>query len=388
MLKIINSRLIRDGEIYDGLTVYVRGKKIAAVTNDDSGEADEVIDAKGAYLSSGFIDMHSHGGGGSDFLDSTVDAFMNAARLHISHGTTSILPTACASTNEEMAEFLKAFKAAQSTDIGDFFVGIHLEGPYFSAEQGGAQDPKYLRTPKPEEYLPILEMSDDIMRWSSAPELDGADTLGYELKKRGILASIAHSSATYEDIVKALDAGYTHVTHLYSGTSTVTRRDGYRFAGIIESAFLIDDITVEIIADGCHLPAPLLKLIYKIKGPDKTALVTDSMRGAGMSEGETILGSLKNGRRVIIEDGVAKLPDRKSFAGSVATADRLIRTMVNIANVPLAKAVKMITETPAKIQNLKNKGFLREGGDADLTVFDDSIDVKYTILGGKTVYKK
>lgn len=387
MLKIINSRIIAGGKITDGMTVYIDGTKISDITDDSSRAADEIIDAEGAYLSAGFIDLHSHGGGGSDYLDNTVDAFLNAARLHIAHGTTSILPTACSSTAEEAAGFIKAYTEAKKTDIGSCFVGVHLEGPYFAASQGGAQDSRYLKTPKPEEYLPILEMSGDILRWSSAPELEGAIELGDELTKRGILASIAHSDATYEEILEAYSHGYTHVTHLYSGTSTVTRHMGYRSAGVIESAFLLDDMTVEIIADGSHLPAPLLKLIYKIKGPEKIALITDSMRGAGMPEGDTILGSLKNGRHCIIEDGVAKLPDRTAFAGSVATSDRLVRIMINLAEVPLEKAVMMITETPARIQRLNGKGFLKIGADADIAIFDSGINVKYTILGGKIVHK-
>lgn len=175
-----------------------------------------------------------------------------------------------------------------------------------------------------------------------------------------------------------------HVTHLYSCMSTITRRNAYRYAGALEAAYMMDDMTVEIIADGVHLPASLLKYVCKFKGPDKIALVTDSMRGAGMPEGETILGSLKDGQRVIIEDGVAKLPDRSAFAGSVATADRLVRTIVSLAGVQLADAVKMMTLTPARIMKVDDcKGSLAVGKDADIVIFDEEINVKTTIIGGK-----
>ena len=169
--------------------------------------------------------------------------------------------------------------------------------------------------------------------------------------------------------------------------SGVTRRNAFRYAGVIESAFLIDEMTVEIIADGAHLPKSLLQLIFKIKGPDRIALVTDSMRAAGLPEGPSILGSLKNGQEVIVEEGVAKMPDRKAFAGSVATADRLVRTMVNLAGVSLVDAVKMITSTPARISGIHNdKGSISPGKQADLVIFDDQVNVKSTILNGRVLY--
>ena len=193
-----------------------------------------------------------------------------------------------------------------------------------------------------------------------------------EIKR--ILPSVAHTDAIYEDVIKHLKMAITLATHLYSGMSGVTRRNAFRYAGVVESAFIIDEMDVEIIADGVHLPAPLLKLVYKIKGADRTALITDAMRAAGTDVSESILGNRNNGLKVIVEDGVAKLPDRTSFAGSVATADRLVRTMVNIADVPLLDAVKMITTTPARILRVsENKGALAVGKDADIVIFDSNI---------------
>jgi N-acetylglucosamine-6-phosphate deacetylase len=190
-------------------------------------------------------------------------------------------------------------------------------------------------------------------------------------------------------VLAALDWGYTHVTHLYSATSGVCRRSTFRYAGIIESAFLIDRMTVEIIADGCHLPASLLKLIYKIKGPDKIALITDSMRAAGMPDGKSMLGSLANGQEVLVEDGVAKLLDRTCFAGSVATADRLVRTMLQLAETPLLETIQMITSTPAQIMGIeRKKGALVKGKDADVVIFDKDVNIQMTMVNGNVVYKK
>ena len=353
-------------------------------------ERDEVINAGGLYVSPGFIDMHTHGAGGYDFMDGTVEAYLGATKMHAKHGTTSLLPTTLTSTNEELLKTFSIYKEAKAKNTeGASFLGLHLEGPYFAYGQKGAQDPKYLRNPEPEEYNAILEASDDIMRWSLAPELKGAIEFGKVLRSKNILPSIAHTDAICEEVEEAFDAGFTHVTHLYSCMSTITRRNAYRYAGALEATYLIDDMTVEIIADGVHLPKSLLRYVYKFKGPDKIALCTDSMRGAGMPDGESILGSLQGGQKVIIEDGVAKLPDRTAFAGSVATADRLIRTMIGLADVPLEEAIRMITITPARILKIdKTKGSIEIGKEADLVLFDKDININTTIINGKVVYKK
>jgi N-acetylglucosamine-6-phosphate deacetylase len=217
--------------------------------------------------------------------------------------------------------------------------------------------------------------------------LEGSKAFAETLRSHGILPAIAHSDAIYEEALVAFDWGFSHVTHLYSCTSTVTRRNCFRYAGIIEAAYLIDDMTVEIIADGVHLPESLLRLIYKIKGPEKIALITDSMRAAGMPDGKSIIGSLTNGLEVIVEDGVAKLPDRTAFAGSVATADRLVRTMHRLAGTPLLETIRMITATPARIMGIdKTKGSLTKGKDADVVIFDDDIHVLMTMVNGSIVY--
>jgi N-acetylglucosamine-6-phosphate deacetylase len=171
--------------------------------------------------------------------------------------------------------------------------------------------------------------------------------------------------------------------------SGVTRRNAFRYAGVVESAFIIDDMDVEIIADGVHLPEPLLKLVYKIKGAERTALITDAMRAAGTSVTESVLGNITNGIKVIVEDGVAKLPDRTSFAGSVATTDRLVRTMIAVAGVPLREAIKMITATPARIMGVSDKmGELVVGKNADIIIFDQNISIEMAMVKGHVVYRK
>ena len=391
-LIIINGKIVfPDVVIEDSVLVCENGqiKEIKKTSEINIKDSDEVIDAKQNYVSAGFVDIHTHGGGGHDFMDGTVEAYLGAAETHAKFGTTSILPTTLTSTTEELLETFKIYKQAHKENTkGAQFIGLHLEGPYFSYNQRGAQDPKYLRDPKPEEYNMILDASDDITRWSLAPELDGALAFGEVLREKNILASIAHTDAIYEEVVEAFEAGFSHMTHLYSGMSSITRRNAFRYAGVVEAAYLIDDMTVEIIADGVHLPKSLLQFVYKFKGSDKIALCTDSMRGAGMPDGESILGSLDKGQKVIIEDGVAKLLDRTAFAGSVATTDRLVRTMMNLAGVSLVESVKMMTLTPARIMNIDDKkGSIEVGKDADIVIFDDDINIAYTIIDGKVIYK-
>ncbi|NLC68357.1 MAG: N-acetylglucosamine-6-phosphate deacetylase [Clostridiaceae bacterium] len=399
-MMIVNANIVTPLRMINNGYILIEENKIIEVgecspekCRDMAGDGEnccELIDAGGKFAAPGFIDIHTHGAGGHDFLDCTAEAYLGAARKHAQHGATAILPTITTSTIEELKKALKIFKKAKAENReGAQFLGLHLEGPYFSMEQRGAQDPRYIRNPKPWEYMEILSWSDDIARWSAAPELEGALEFGRYLKKRGILPSIGHTDAVYEQAVEAFENGFTHVTHLYSGTSMLRRINAYRYPGVVETAFLIDEMTVEIIADGSHLPASLLKLIYKIKGADRIALVTDSMRAAGLPEGESILGSLENGMKVIVEDGVAKLPDRTAFAGSVATTDRLVRNMLNLTGVSLTEAIKMITLTPAAIMGVSDsKGSIVPGKDADIVIFDKDINVEMTIIQGKVMYKK
>lgn len=388
-LKIYNGKLITPGGVRDHATVLVEGGVIRSVTfGDDKTKADKEIDAKGNYISPGFIDIHVHGGGGHDFMDNTPEAFFGIAELHAQHGTTSMCPTTLTSEVADLYETLDVYdKVSSSKYEGSCFIGLHIEGPYLSMNQRGAQDPRYIRNFDEKEYRAVVSKSRSIRRWSAAPELPGSSQFAKYMLANNIIPAIAHSDAVYDEVMQAMKDGYTHVTHFYSCMSGVTRRNAMRFAGIIESTYLHDELTTEIIVDGVHLPPPLLKLIYKIKGASKVALITDAMRAAGMPAGNSILGSKKNGLPVIVEDGVAKLMDRTSFAGSVATTDMLVRNMITLAGVSLPEAVTMMTRTPAMIMGIGDKkGVIEKGKDADVVIFNDNIDVRMTIVGGEIVH--
>lgn len=384
---IKNGRIIADDEILVGYNLYYENGKISAITREEL-PADEVIDAEGNYVCAGFIDMHTHGAGGFDFLDETVEAYLTAAEMMARHGTTAVMPTLTSVDAEGMKRSVAVYKEAiAKNDKGAAFIGIHAEGPYFAESQKGAQESRFIHPFLPEEYKEILDIADGaITRWSAAPELSGMEDFAKYAKEHGVLLSIGHSDADFDTAMRAYEHGFTHLTHFYSAMSTVHRKNAYRISGIVEAGYLNDGFTVEIIADGKHLPASLLKLIYKVKGADNIALVTDSIRAAGMPDGPSVLGKIDNGMEVIVEDGVAKLLDRTAFAGSVATFDRLVRTMINMAEVSLTDAVKMSTKTPARILGLTSKGQLKAGFDADIVVFDENVNVKRTVIDGKTVY--
>lgn len=389
-LIITNARIITPLRIIPQGSLVIENGKIAAV---HAGEvavtgADE-IDAGGSYVAPGFIDIHIHGGGGYDFMDGDENGFLKIAELHAQYGTTAMVPTTLTSNMEHLMHTLDIYERVHDAPRkGAGFLGLHLEGPYFAMNQRGAQDPQYIRDPDPIEYQEILQRSAKIVRWSAAPERKGALEFGRYCKSKNVLPAIAHTDAIYQEVLEAVENGYSLSTHLYSGMSGVTRRNAFRFAGVIESSLLLDELDVEIIADGVHLPDSLLKLIYKVKGPDKISLITDAMRGAGQPEGDSILGNKKSGLKVIVEDGVAKLPDRTAFAGSVATCDRLVRTMVQLAEVPLREAVRMMSLTPARIMGVDHKkGSIAPGKDADIVVFDDDIQIQHTIVAGEVVYE-
>ena len=384
-----NGRIILADRILDGYSVIVEDGVISDVTRGDTA-ADKVVDLGGRYLAPASIDMHTHGAGGHDFMDGTEDAIKGACMTHLSHGTTSIVPTTLTCLNSELFNFFEVFRKVKANwHEGPNLLGIHLEGPFFNAAQAGAQDPKFLQLPTRENFMPILEAGGaDIMRISVAVELEGALELGEELKKRGVIAAIGHSDATYAEVAKAVEAGYSFVTHLYSGMSALHRVGPYRVLGVVESAYLFDELGVEIISDGKHLPPELLRLIVKNKGIDNICLITDSMRGAGMPEGSRPkLGSLTNGQETLIRDGVAMMPDLKAFAGSVCTTDRCVRTMYKLAGVSLPDAVRMMTANPARVLGIDgSKGTIAKGMDADLVVFDEDINISSVYVGGEPRY--
>lgn len=378
MIKIKSDKIIVNQSLIEGY-VYIDDGKIVEISNQNK-PAEKEYDYTGKFVSAGFIDMHTHGAGGYAFMNSTVEDVINGCDYHLQHGTTSIVPTISAGEFETMKQaVINIHKAKGKTKSN--ILGAHLEGPYLSPKQAGAQCPVFITPPKKEDYQGLVEeYGKSITRWTYAPENDENGEFCKYLTEHNIIASAGHTDAKYQDMKVAIDNGCNLITHLYSCTSTITRDHGFRSLGVIESAYLRDELYVEIIADGKHLPPDLIKMIIKIKGTDKVALITDSLEIAGTDITEGVM----SGTAFIVEDGVCKLKDRSAFAGSVATANRLIQTLVNECGYNVPTAVKMLTETPANILKL-NKGKLEKGYDADVVVFDEQINVKAVFVGGEKI---
>ena len=383
LIQLINARILTpQGWLKDG-SLLIRDNKILEVTNCDLAVIGaKLVDVKGMYVVPGGVEIHAHGGGGRDFMEGCEEAFRKAAATHMQYGTTSIFPTLSSSTVpmiEAAAETCTKLMAEPNSPI----LGLHLEGHYFNMKMAGGQMPENIKNPDPNEYIPIVEKWDCIKRWDAAPELPGAIQFGKYITAKGILASVGHTQAEYEDINAAFEAGYTHATHFYNAMPGFHKRREYKYEGTVESIYLMDDMTVEVVADGIHVPPTILRLVYRIKGVERTCLITDALACAASDSKEAF------DPRVIIEDGVCKLADRSALAGSVATMDRLIRTMVQKAEIPLADAIRMASETPAHIMGVSDrKGSLQKGKDADILVLVDNLNVRAVWAMGQLVVDK
>ncbi len=364
--------------------VVVQGGRIADVcAHVAPAPGDTVIDGRGMYLSPGFIDLHIHGGGGVSAMEGTEDAIIQMGDAHAAYGTTSFLPTALSMPIPDMTKMAQAVQDAMASErCKANILGLHLEGPCLSKAQSGAQAPETLLVPSQADLSPLLRYRPILRMMGIAPELDGAFPLARRLADQGTVVSIAHSDATYDQAEASIRHGFSDVTHLYSGCSGVVRKNAYRVPGVVEAGLNLPELTVQVIADGRHLPLSLLSLIYRCKGADGMYAVTDGLEFSAYAMAEGTIVMQKNGVPALYEDGVMKLTDRSAFAGSAATMNRLVHTLW-AAGISLPHAVRMATENPARRVGAAQKGRVEKGFDADLVLFDEDINVKMVMVRGK-----
>ena len=384
---VLPDRLLERGQVeVAGQRIGAVGVATAATTVDDRAT---VIDLADGYLVPGFVDLHVHGGAGHDFMDGTLEAFRAVCQAHARHGTTSLLPTTTVARHEQHLEFLRVCQRLMQTSNGAArILGAHFYGPYFAKEARGCHPGDSVRPPRPEEYLEYLAFSDSIRRATVAPELPGAETFVRACRALNIGANAGHTYATFAQMEAARAWGVTHVDHLFCAMSDRARlRQEQTYpmrGGVLEATLYFDDLTTEVIADGKHLSAELLKLAYKLKGPDRLALVTDCNRALDMPDGEYLFGPLDGGEPILRKDGVGIMPDGKSLASGVWGMEHSVRTFLALTGAPLVDAVRMASLTPARIAAADGElGSIETGKLADLVVLNRDLRVREVYIGGE-----
>jgi len=380
---ILNGTIITPFELIEERAVFIKDGKISAI--DDKKNVtrslnSEIINTGDGFIVPGFIDIHVHGGGGFDAMDGSYEAIKEIAKTHSRFGTTAFLPTTMTMSKNRILKSLESINKAFVKGTGYAEVlGANVEGPYINPIKKGAQKEEDIRNASIDEFVEFNKASGNIIRITTiAPEMPGALGLIKWLRKNGIIASIGHTGATYEQVQEGIKAGINHVTHIFNAMTGFSHRS----PGVVGAALFSPELIVEMISDGIHLHALAMRMVTKIKEMEKIVLITDAMRAAGMPDGLYELG----GQEVSVKNGEARLADG-TLAGSILTLDQAVRNMVHITGISLIDAIRMVTINPANCLRIKDKkGSLEPGMDADIVILDNRLEVRRTIVRGETVY--
>ena len=384
---IINGTIITPFHLLNGKAIIVEKGRIKEIVNKEElitatlTEA-EVIEGKDKFIVPGYIDIHVHGGGGSDVMDGDYEAVNQIAIAHSHFGTTSFLPTTMTMSKDKIIRSLRSIcEAVRKGTAGAEILGIHMEGPYINPEKKGAQKEEDIKKISLEEFSEFNQASGNLIRLVTiAPEMPGAVDFIRWLHEQGIIVSVGHSNANYKQVQEGIQAGISHVTHLFNAMRGLHHRE----PGVVGAALTSPELTVEIIADGIHIHPIVLKILTKIKEGEKVVLITDAMRAAGLKEGTYDLG----GQEVIVTKGQARLKD-ETLAGSVLTMDKAVKNMVNKVGIQLPKAIQMASFNPARSIGIDDKkGSLEPGKDADIVILNKNLETELTIVAGKVVYRR
>ena len=364
MKAFFDCKILSEEGVISGSVLVSEGKIVDILPECALPEGVEKINLNSGLLAAGFVDIHVHGGGGSDFMDGSVADMENVVATHLRHGTTTIFPTTMSDEFSQIRNTMAVYRRfKEDSGVAVMLGGLHLEGPFISPKMCGAQRLEYIISPTDEIIAELKDNADIIARISCAPEVENVYKMANELLPLGVQFSLGHTAATYEQAEEAGQAGFTSVTHLYSATSGFHKVDQKVHIGVTQAGYGIDNLYVELIGDGCHIPKELLRLVARYKGADKIPE-----------------------NRVVVDDGVAKLPDLSSFAGSIGTMDKAFRFAIRQAGLSLTEASKMTALTPAKLMKIDDrKGSIEKGKDADFVILDNDLQVSMVFVGGTRV---
>ena len=378
--KIVLKYRVLEGDILtaDGIIRDIIDKK--SPVKAETLEVENSIDLDGKYVVPGFIDVHIHGSNGADAMDGTVEALKTISSYIATKGTTKFLATTLTSSKEELINVLKIAADLQDKEIdGATIFGVHMEGPYFDIEYKGAQNEKYMKPATEKEIKDYLDVKPGLVKMMSlSPHTEQSiETIKF-LKENGVIVSVGHSAAKFNDVMKAVDAGLSHSTHTFNGMRGINHRE----PGVAGAVLISDKINAEVIFDKIHIHPEIVRLMIKAKGTDKVVCITDAMAATGLPNGDYKLGELD----VYVKDGEARLKSNDSLAGSVLTMDKAFKHVIELG-YPIYEAVKL-TSTNAAIEFGLNAGAIEVGKEADFTVLDDSYNVDMTIVNGNIKYQR
>ncbi|MBS5037354.1 MAG: N-acetylglucosamine-6-phosphate deacetylase [Fusobacterium sp.] len=378
--KIVLKDRVIEGDILtaDGIIRDITDRK--SPVKAETLEVENSIDLDGKYVVPGFIDVHIHGSNGADAMDGTAEALKTISSYIATKGTTKFLATTLTSSKEELINVLKIAADLQNKELdGATIFGVHMEGPYFDIEYKGAQNEKYMKPATEKEIKDYLDVKPGLVKMMSlSPHTEQSIETVKFLKENGVIVSVGHSAAKFNDVMKAVDAGLSHSTHTFNGMRGINHRE----PGVAGAVLISDKINAEVIFDKVHIHPEIVRLMIKAKGTDKVVCITDAMAATGLPNGDYKLGELD----VYVKDGEARLKSNDSLAGSVLTLDKAFRHVIELG-YPIYEAVKL-TSTNAAVEFGLNAGAIEVGKEADFTILDDSYNVDMTIVNGNIKYQR
>lgn len=369
---IVGAQIVATDQVLEHHAVVVTAGRVTQILPEQACDpALPVHRLNGGYLTPGFVDIHVHGAAGASYNEGTAESVTAASRTLLAAGVTTVLPTLASAPMPDILTSLDAMQSVAGASGMPRLPGAHLEGPYFSTAQRGAQSVDDLRLPGDGSAEAILERHAEIRLVSLAPELPGAIDLIQRLVDRGIVAAAGHSDGTVDDLRYAQDAGLSHVIHLYSGQSTTKRKGPWRIPGMLEATLASSDLTVELIADGKHLPPTLMTIAHRALA-GRLCLVSDATSGAGMADGSRYtMGSVE----YLVHDGVGVTLDHASFGGSTTLLPAMVPIARHSLGLSVPEAIAMVTSIPARAAGLRDVGRIAVDAHADLVHLDEQLHV-------------